>query len=251
VDDARKEKEFEAGFDEDFDRLGEEAVSRHLSSGNFSAGKAEMARIWLDRKRREAAQAQARANKRAETRANIAIAISVIALLATLTVPFVTRYIRVEAARQDDQIVFSPKAFHNSETIPALRGQIPPFVNISGTLTGDGVGYPNNTNNITCRKDSGICLVSSVEQIGLNQVGSLGSPTSYDIKKWGRDEIIATGGDPCNDITITILLRSEVVAWVQEPIRQSSALCANPSTKTYKWTIENSPGWRRLFMGGR
>ena len=245
MDDARKDKEFDAGFNADFEELGEEAVSRHLSSGNFSAGKAEMARIWLDRKRQEAAQAQARANKRAETRANIAIAISVIAILATFIVPFMTRYIRVEAARQGDQIVFSRKAFLDSETIPALRGQISPWVNISGTLTGDGVGYPNNTNNIICRKDTRICLVSSVQQIGPNQVGRLDSPTPYDIKKWDSDEIIATGGDPCNDVTITILLRSEVVAWVREPIRQPSTLCANPSTRTYKWTIENSPGWGR------
>jgi hypothetical protein len=71
MDDARKDNEFEAGFYEDFDRLGEEAVSRHLSSGSFSVGKAEMARIWLDRKLRGAA-------KRAEARANIAIAISMI-----------------------------------------------------------------------------------------------------------------------------------------------------------------------------
>lgn len=125
MDDARKDKEFEAGFNADFEELGEEAVSRHLSAGDFSAGKAEMARIWLDRKLREAAQAQARANKRAETRANIAISISVIAILATVIVPFMTRYIRVEAARENDQIVFSRKAFLDSESIPALRGQIP------------------------------------------------------------------------------------------------------------------------------
>jgi hypothetical protein len=82
--DARNEREFEAGFDEDFDRLGEEAVSRHLSSGNFSAGKAEMAHIWLDRRRREAAQAQARATKRAETRATIALVISMISAIIAM-----------------------------------------------------------------------------------------------------------------------------------------------------------------------
>jgi FAD/FMN-containing dehydrogenase len=84
MDDAMKEKEFEAGFDEDFDRLGEEAVSRHLSSGNFSAGKAEMAHIWLDRRRREAAQAQARAAKRTETRANIKLAILIISAVVAM-----------------------------------------------------------------------------------------------------------------------------------------------------------------------
>jgi hypothetical protein len=84
MDDATKEKEFEAGFDEDFDRLGDEAVSRHLSSGNFSAAKAEMAHIWLDRRRREAAQAQARAAKRTETRANIKLAILIISAVVAM-----------------------------------------------------------------------------------------------------------------------------------------------------------------------
>lgn len=240
--------DFLAGFNANFEELGEEAVARHLSSGKFPAGKAEMAHIWLDRKRQEAAQAQARVNKRTETRSNIAllaIPISVIAISAPFVVRFMTPYSRVEPARHSDQIVFSPKAFLDSETIPAFRGRIPPWVNISGTLAGDGIDYPNNTYNITCRKESRICQVSSVQQIGPNQVGRLDSPTSYDIKKWDSDEIIATGGDPCNDVTITIWLRSEVVAWVREPIRQPSALCANPSTKTYKWTIENSPGWGR------
>ena len=56
--------------------------------------------------------------------------------------------------------------------------------------------------------------MSSVEQMGFNQVGRLDSPTSYDIKEWDSDEIIATDDkDPCNNVTVSILLRSEVVAW--------------------------------------
>ena len=138
-----RQAEFDAGFNADFEELGEEAVSRHLSSGNFSAGKAEIGRIWLDRKRRQAAQAQARANKRAGRKADLATRdLGNHLYLATFIVPFMTRYIRVEVARQGDQIVFSPKAFYYSEPYLRFRGKISPFVNISGTLTGDGVQVP-------------------------------------------------------------------------------------------------------------
>ncbi len=137
----------------------------------------------------------------------------VIAIIATFIVPFR----RVTSAwRCPVRVTRSSSAQRPSTTAnhTCVSGKISPFVNISGTLTGDGVGYPNNTNNITCHKDLGICLVSSVEQIGFNQVGRLDSPTSYDIKKWDSDEIIAPDDkDPCNNVTVSILLRSEVVAW--------------------------------------
>jgi FAD/FMN-containing dehydrogenase len=72
-----RDKDYEAGFNADFEESGEEAVSRHLSSGNFSAGKAEMARIWLDRKR----QAERR---RANRRAFITLVTSIIAAAASV-----------------------------------------------------------------------------------------------------------------------------------------------------------------------
>jgi hypothetical protein len=86
MDDARKDKEFDAGFNADFEELGEEAVSRHLSSGNFSAGKAEMARIWLDRRRREAAHA----TKRALVISVISAAISAAAAMISAAAALVT-----------------------------------------------------------------------------------------------------------------------------------------------------------------
>jgi hypothetical protein len=67
------------------------------------------------------------------------------------------------------------------------RGEIR-SVNISGTPTGNGVSYPNNTSNISCYSESRICRVSSVEQIGFDQIGRMGSPISYDFKKRDGDE---------------------------------------------------------------
>nr|WP_294563291.1 hypothetical protein [uncultured Rhodopila sp.] len=79
-----EDPDYLAGFNAEFEELGEDAVRRHVSSGNYSPGKREMAENWLDLKQREAALARARAAQRAENRANMAIAISIIAIVASL-----------------------------------------------------------------------------------------------------------------------------------------------------------------------
>jgi hypothetical protein len=66
-------------------------------------------------------------------------------------------------ADQDDQIVFPYKVFYNSDAV----------VTIAGTLTGSHLANPNNTYNITCYRDQKECVVSSIEQIGHNQMGTL------------------------------------------------------------------------------
>jgi hypothetical protein len=107
--------DFFGGFNLEFEELGEHAVLRQLSVGNFDPARRDMAYNWLDHKRREAAQATARlaeraenraeraegraeraedAAKRAETRAKWALAISILAIVATFIVAFVTPHIR-------------------------------------------------------------------------------------------------------------------------------------------------------------
>jgi hypothetical protein len=79
-----------------------------------------------------------------------------IALCAALAVLLVQ-----EAAATSDDIVFAPKNF-------ADQGE---FVGVSGTLTGADIAYKNNTYAIACIKDRNECLVTSIEQIGPNQIG--------------------------------------------------------------------------------
>lgn len=144
----------------------------------------------------------------------------------------------------DQQIIFAAKAYYESP------GQGPGSVYIAGTLTGEGVAYPNNTTAIVCDEVRKECLTYSIEQIGPNQVGRLASPLSYPIVRWGRDEIVASGeGDAidCSRATITIVRKSETVVWVTEPINQSEARCKNSNTKIMKWTIEDSPRWAAMF----
>jgi hypothetical protein len=71
------------------------------------------------------------------------------------------------AASRDDDILFAPKNFADSGD---------QLVGISGTLTGDGVAYKNNTMVVSCEKDRKECFTYSIEQIGHIQIGRIRGP---------------------------------------------------------------------------
>ena len=143
----------------------------------------------------------------------------------------------------EPQILFAQKAYYES---PATMGD--GLVYVAGTLTGDGVGYPNNSVAISCFKDRMECLTYTVEQIGQNQVSRLDMPTIYPVTKWDAYEVVASGTDlrNCRKETLSIVRKSESVVWVQEPINQSQAACKDSDTRILKWTIEDPPGWKSV-----
>jgi hypothetical protein len=94
-------------------------------------------------------------------------------------------------ASRDDDILFASKNFADS-------GQ---SVGISGTLTGDGVGYKNNTIVVYCEKDRKECFFYSIEQIGHNQIGRLDYPGTYPITTWNAYEVqAATDRGACSPV---------------------------------------------------
>jgi len=139
----------------------------------------------------------------------------------------------------DDDIIFDNKHFHDFGY----------SIGISGTLTGDGLAYKNNTYSSFCVKDRQECLIASIEQIGERQVGRLDYAYSIPIIQWNADEVIATqeASDwSCWKTTITITRKTETVLWVEEPINRSRSQCqiSDGTVKTY--TIEDSLGWKKL-----
>jgi hypothetical protein len=69
----------------------------------------------------------------------------------------------------DNDIMFAPKNFYDTSE----------FVAVSGTLSGDDLAYPNNTYAFSCTKQSQQCWVSSIEQIGANQIGRMDNPIRW------------------------------------------------------------------------
>jgi hypothetical protein len=140
----------------------------------------------------------------------------------------------------DDDIVFAQKLFTD---IPNIGS-----VGISGTLTGDGVGYKNNTISISCFKDRGECYVSSVQQIGHNQIGRMQNVDIFPITKWNADEVVAIQDVmDCTRFTIVLERKSQTALYAREPINQTRPGCLARDKKVYKWTIEDSPGWKEMF----
>ena len=139
----------------------------------------------------------------------------------------------------DDDIVFAGKLFLD---LPDYGS-----IGISGTLTGDGIGYNNNTINISCYKDRRECYIASVEQIGRNQIGRMQNVDIFPIIKWNDDEVVAVTELNCIRTTIVLERKSKTAQYVREPINQTTQCLQFPDPKVYKWTIENSPGWEKLF----
>jgi hypothetical protein len=143
----------------------------------------------------------------------------------------------------DDDIVFASKLFTDLPNYGAVA--------ISGTLTGDGVGYKNNTISISCYKDRRECYIAYVEQIGYNEIGRMQNVDIFPITKWNTDEVVAvqdiTESD-CAKTTIVIERKSQTALYAREPINQTRPQCNTfPDPKVYKWTIEDSPGWKKMF----
>jgi hypothetical protein len=136
-------------------------------------------------------------------------------------------------------IMFGPKNYYDS-------GE---FVAVSGTLTGAGIGYPNNTYSIGCYKDRNECWLTSVNAIGGQQIGRMDAPYEYEISKWTQTEVVAgfESQFACVKTTITIERTTKEVLWVEEPVNQTKPICKQAENNIRKYTIENSPGWDKMF----
>ncbi len=140
-------------------------------------------------------------------------------------------------AAETDDITFAPKAFFDNDA----------SVNVSGTMSGDSLAYPNNTFSIGCYKDQKLCWVTSVEQIGPKQIGRMDAPYSFAVLKWSPYEVVAVddGSTNCFKTTITISRRSKEALWVDEPINQTQPFCKNAERGIRKRSIEDFPGWKK------
>jgi len=153
-------------------------------------------------------------------------------------------YLYIEQLRKpepsgNNNIIFGEKFYYENPDEDAVY--------VTGTMSGSGIAYPDNTVGLTCYRDRNYCSYTSVYAIGANHIVRIDPPSEYDIVKWDGDEIIAEDQFNCQKITITIARKARQVAWVGEPINQTEASCVNATAEMVKYTIENSPGWKRIF----
>lgn len=140
---------------------------------------------------------------------------------------------------KDQPILFGQKRFND------LPGDA---IFVSGTLTGKGVGFPNNTYGIYCSRPEMQCVVVDVVQVGPNQVGDLSVPLIYEVTSWNDDMVVAFTMDAigCRRETVSLLRKAESVSWVQELDKNAVEACEGVDRSTYRWTIEDAPGWKDI-----
>ena len=123
-------------------------------------------------------------------------------------------------------------------------------VHVEGTVTGDGVGYKNNRSSLTCYRDTQTCLSVHVDSLGL-QIFSIGPPTEIPIQVWTSDRIVADLSLPCGPPPAQDLKAqwqtTASTSWLIDRHRHSAEVvvheCLTP--KTYHWTIEDPPFWKK------
>ena len=146
----------------------------------------------------------------------------------------------------DDEIIFWEKIFNDNGPDDDY-----PMVNVGGTLTGPGLA--NNTYVVSCQQKEHSCDVAHADQIGPRQIGYMDPPLSYAIKKWDQDEIIASDEEAsaglCIKTTITIERKAKTLLWVEEPINQTLPMCKRTDANIRKYTIEDSPTWKKSGFG--
>ena len=70
-------------------------------------------------------------------------------------------------------------------------------------------------------------------------------------QSWTKNEIVAGDDAPfgCFKTTITIARNSQDVLWVEEPVNQTKPFCKDAKNEIRKFSIEDSPGWKKLHGG--
>jgi len=149
-------------------------------------------------------------------------------------------YLQMSSAKDTGEmsIVFAPKNYYDTEQMVA----------VSGTLTGQGMAYPNNTYSIACYQEMKECWMTYVDAIGAQQIGRMDAPSAYDIRSWTRNEVVAGYDAPfgCFKTTITIARSTKEVLWVEEPVNQTKPFCKDAKNEIRKFSIEDLPAGRKF-----
>ncbi len=139
-------------------------------------------------------------------------------------------------ALPDGQITF-PNMFLSE---PTAQPQYDYVVRLIGTVTGDGLAYPNSTLTADCWRATMKCTVASVSQIAPTpQVGPV-EVEEWTVQSWTPTMLSIFQDEECDRATINMDRRAQHVSEIVVPTHQSDALCEKADSQTRKYTIENS-----------
>ena len=162
---------------------------------------------------------------------------------------FTLGWFAITPAVADDEpalIIFDAKSFVDTGNM----------VHVEGTLSGDGIGYKNNRSVVTCYNDPDrqTCTSTRIDTTG-SQVRMIGPPVSYTVRLWTAGRIVADFAVSCGNQPVQQLkLEWRATAsdtWVIDREKKTAELIEHPclGDKTYHWTIEDPPFWKKAKEG--
>ena len=163
-------------------------------------------------------------------------------MLKASTISLLLALLAFSAYGSDQDIVLGPKNFYDSTGRPG-----PEIVYVSGTLTGEGIGYKNNSTFVACYSDQKECFIYWIEQIGEKHMSSLSPPAIIPIVKWNRIEIVASGSmdiKDCTKVTVSISRTTQDAVWVTEPMNRYKPECEHVDATIYRWHLEDPLFWK-------
>lgn len=119
---------------------------------------------------------------------------------------------------------------------------------VSGGLTGEGLGYPNNIITLECFKSSNTCIAAQTEEFGSKQVGDI-RLNHYDVSVWSSSTIAVTDVEMCATLNITINRQTKDVSFITTPggFASKSEICTErPDNKTYFWRLTDPLSAQKL-----
>ncbi len=143
-------------------------------------------------------------------------------------------------------------SFHTCLLPPKVFTDTGPYMEVTGTLTGQGIS-PENTMDIVCEQHDSSCTIASLqvaEDPNLKICEFIGPITQSIavITEWTPSEIVMSedagdfGAGACVLATITINRQNQTVEWVQKPSYLiSTPGCKGADSATYNWMLESPP----------
>lgn len=141
-------------------------------------------------------------------------------------------------SKNDNDIMFPTKNLYVNKD----------FAIFSGSIVGEGRGTQNGTITGECDRESGVCRLATLNQIGHRQVSQIYTE-NITIRRWDETMLVAdsksVNAPKCNYFEIKIYIPSQDISYTRYPLKKDG-ICENFENKVFNWKIDDSYAWQRL-----
>jgi len=141
-------------------------------------------------------------------------------------------------SKEDNDIMFPAKTLYVGKD----------FAMFSGSIVGAGRATQNGTITGECDRESGVCRLATLDQIGHQQVSQIYTE-SITIRRWDETMLVAdsksVNAPKCNYYEIKIYIPNQDISYTRYPLKKDG-ICENFEYKVFNWKIDDSYAYQRL-----